>query len=355
LLVMRRPFFHTRLKKSSIIGLDIGSYSLKVVQLERKGQRYRLLNFGILPLTPEAIIEGTVIDREQVIEAIKNLMEIERIKTKEVVISLSGPGVIVKKIRLPYKSEEDLTSNIYWSIDKYIPFNPEEVNLDFQVIDSTLGGEADLVLVAAKKELIEEYTNLIWEAGLKPAVVDIDLFAAENSYELNYGLSNNQTTAFIDIGSSITNISVIQGEQILFAEDISGGGNDLTRAIEREYEVDFYEAEALKMGVSVQGISCNHLIPFMLSVIENIIEKIRELLYPFYSLGIAKIILSGGGAKLQGLDRILSQELFLPVEIANPFKNIEYDSKQFDPEYINYSAPLAAVAVGLAARHIPKQ
>lgn len=299
-------------------------------------------------------MEGAIIDREQVITAIKNLIEMERIKTKEVVISLSGREVMVKRVRVPYRSEEDLKADIYWSIDKYISFNLEEVNLDFEITKPTLDGETELLLVAAKKEQIEEYTNLIWEAGLKPVAVDIDLFAAENSYEINYGISNNQTIAFIDIGSSITNVSVIQGDQTLFAEDIIGGCNDLTAAITQKYEVTFYEAEALKMGVSVQGLYPNQLVPFMLPVIKGLIRRIKESLDPFYPLGLGKIIFSGGGAKLEGLDCILSQELSLPVEVANPFKNIAYDIKQFDPEYINYSAPMAAVAVGLAARHMPK-
>ncbi|MBI2877832.1 MAG: type IV pilus assembly protein PilM, partial [Candidatus Tectomicrobia bacterium] len=323
-----------------------------------------LLNFGVLPIPPEAIVDGAIIDAETIIEAIKHLVKSEQIKTKDVVTAVSGTSVIVKKINLPPMSEADLQASISWEAEQYIPFNIEDVHLDFQILKSPHEEKGDeskelmeVLLVAAKKEKIEDYVNLITGAGLNPLIVDVDVFAIENSYEINHGLPAEQSLALIDIGASVMNINILKDGVTTFTQDTSIGGQLYTEALQKRFNLSFEQAEALKMGVEVREISPSEILPILTSVTEEIAMKIQQS-FEFYRTASAaereidKIILSGGCAKLQGIDQYLSDRLSIPVEVADPFERILFDEKQFDPEYLMELAPVAAIGVGLASRSL---
>ena len=218
-------------KKKQVIGLDVGTHSIKLVQLRNTGKEWELLNFGIMPLEPEAIVDGAIMDASSIVEAVRNLLEMEKITTRNVVTAVSGTSVIVKKIKLPFMTEEELSESIEWEAEQYIPFDISDVNIDFQILeggflpDERDSDQMDVLLVAVKREKIDDYTNLILEAGLNPVIVDVDAFAIENSYELNYGINEEEIVALVDLGAAVMDINILKGGITAFTRDISLGGN----------------------------------------------------------------------------------------------------------------------------------
>jgi type IV pilus assembly protein PilM len=349
-------------RRQPLVGIDIGTHSIKLVQLKRVGKSYQLQHFGIMPLMPETIVEGTIINAGAVIEAIRNLVRMENLKTKEVATVISGPSVIVKKIQVPQMTEKELAENIQWEAEQHIPFEISEVNIDFQILPQVdLIGEKsdnqlDVILVAAKKSKVEDYTSLIIEAGLNPVVVDVDAFALENEYELNNDIEGS-ITALIDIGASTTNINILKGNVTIFQRDIAMGGNRYTAALQREFGVSYEQAEALKMGVGfAENRGKEQVLAVMAVVSEEMSDEVQRSLEFFRSTtaeeAVDKVMLSGGCAKIKGLDRFLNNRLGVAVEIANPFRRLRYSERVFDPEYLRDMAPLAAVGVGLALRRM---
>ena len=345
-------------RKHLLIGVDIGSHSIKVVQLRRTNRGYQLIHFGIMPLEPESIVDGVIMNAGSVVEALRNIFRMEKIKEKEVATAISGQSVIVKKIRVPQMTEKELNENIQWEAEQHIPFEISDVNIDLQILSTEGNAEnqIDVLLVAARKSKVSDYINVILEAGLQPAVVDTNVFALENGYEINNEIEDN-TVALVDIGASTMSINILKGNVTLFQRDIAIGGQRYTVALQKEFGIKYEQAEALKMGVGFTENRGKELVLSLMAVIsEEISEEIQRSLEFFRSTtteeAIDKIVLSGGCARLKGLDRFLSDRLGLPVQIANPFQNIHCSEKVFDPEYLRDMAPVAAVGVGLALRRM---
>ncbi len=347
-------------KPKDIIGLDIGSNSIKLVKLKESGKSYQLERFGIQPLVTELIVDGTIMDAGMVVDAIKTLLSEQKIKTKTAAISLSGNAVIVKKITLPEMSEDELAESIKWEAEQYIPFDINDVNVDFQILGSAPGAEGqpqiNVVLVAVKKDKLNDYSALVTEAGLDPLVVDIDAFAIENMYSINYGATHGEITALINIGASIMNINILKDGTFAFARDISVGGNRYTETIQKELGLSYEEAEKVKKGEAVDGVQAEEVQRVINTVSAELASEITRSFDFFRTTSahenIDKILISGGCAMLNGIAPFLSDKLGIGVELANPFKNIKINSKDFDPEYIQHIAPIAAVAVGLATRRV---
>jgi len=349
-------------RKQPLVGLDIGTYSLKVVQLKKAGKSYQLLNFGIMPLLPEAIVDGAIMNAGAVVDAIRNLLRMEKIKTKDIATSISGQSVIVKKIRVPQMTGKELAANIQWEAEQHIPFEISDVNIDFQILPSKgrseegSNNQIDVLLVAAKKSKVDDYTSLITEAGLNPIVMDTDIFALENEFEINNEIED-KVVALIDIGASTMNLNILKGNITLFQRDIAVGGHRYTSALQKEFSISYEQAEALKMGL---GFTANRgreqVLSLMAMISEEISEELHRSLEFFRSTTseevIDRIVLSGGCAKIKGFDQFLSDRLGVPVEVANPFQKLQCSDKVFDPEYLREVAPLAAVGVGLALRRI---
>jgi type IV pilus assembly protein PilM len=317
----------------------------------------------MMPLMPEAIVDGTVANAGVVVEALRNLLRMEKIKTKDVATTISGQSVIVKKIRVPQMTEKELAENIQWEAEQHIPFEISEVNIDFQILPSMssfeerTNNQIDVLLVAARKSKVDEYVGLIIESGLNPIVVDTDVFALENEFEINNDSIEDKAVALIDIGASTMNINVLKGNVTMFQRDIAIGGNRYTAALQKEFSVSYEQAEALKMGIGfTENRGKSQVLSLMGVVSEEISEEIQRSLEFFRSTtaeeAIDRIVLSGGCAKIKGLDRFLSDRLGLAVEVANPFRNLHYSEKVFDPGYLQEMAPLAAVCVGLALRRM---
>jgi type IV pilus assembly protein PilM len=338
----------------SLVGLDIGSSAVKAVELKASGKGYKVVAYGVEPIPPDSIVDGAIIDGSAVADAIRRLFESRKIRTKDVAASLSGNAVIVKKITLPQMTEAELAESIYWEAEQYIPFDIQDVNLDYKILESTgeQKGTMDVLLVAAKKEKIADYTGVIAQAGRAAIAVDVDAFALQNAYATNYGVEPGLVVALLNVGASATNINIISGEQSVFTRDISIGGNAYTEALQKELNLPFEAADALKRGLPVEGAHYEDAKPVLRAVSENVMLEIQKT-FDFFKATTAndridRIVVSGGGSRVEGFFEQLRERFDAPIEPFDPFKGVAFDSRKFgDP---TEAAPTAAVAVGLAMR-----
>lgn len=346
-------------RKSDIIGLDIGSSSIKLIQLKDNNGSYTLSKFGMAPLSPEMIVEGTIMDSVRCVDALQNLLKDQSISTRDAVISLSGHSVIVKKVSLPQMTENELAESIKWEAEQYIPFDINDVNMDFQILNTFVDTDGkpqmNVLLAAVKKDKLAEYTSLVIEAGLKPVIVDIDSFALENMHGINYEIKEGETVALINSGASLTNINILKDGLFVFTRDVSIGGNKYTEAIQKDLGLSYEDAEKVKRGENVEGSDSSILEPVIESVSTEIASEITRSFGYFKAASgnenIDKVILSGGSSKVKNLDSFLQERLGVSVEIVNPFRKINISS-EFDSNYMKNIAPIAAVVVGLGIRRL---
>jgi type IV pilus assembly protein PilM len=344
-------------RAKALVGLDIGSSAVKAVELKAVGKGYKVSAFGSETVPPDSIVDGAIIDGGAVADAIRRLFDGRGIKTKTVVASLSGNAVIVKKITVPMMTEAELAESIYWEAEQYIPFDIQDVNLDYQIVDngSASGkGTMEVLLVAAKKEKIADYTGVIAQAGRSAAVVDVDAFALQNAYEINYGIEAQAVVALLNAGASATNINILAGDQSVFTRDISMGGNAYTEALQRELNLPYDLADQLKRGIEVEGATFDDARPVLRAVTENVMLEIQKT-FDFYKTTAAsdridRIMLSGGASRAEGFTEMLTQRFDAPVEALDPFKRVAFDTKKFQVDSAADVAPTVAVAVGLALR-----
>ena len=343
----------------SIVGLDIGSSAVKAVELKPTGTGFRVAAFGSAPVPPDSIVDGAILDASAVVDAIRRVFDGNKaFRTKDVCASLSGNAVIVKKITLPVMTEAELDDSIYWEAEQYIPFDVQDVNLDYQVLDPGTGpdsrGSMDVLLVAAKKEKIGDYTNVIAQAGRTPVIVDVDAFALQNAYEVNYGLTPGQVVVLLNAGASAININILNGDQSVFARDISIGGNAYTEAVQKELDLPFEAAEQLKKGIPVDGATFADAQPVLHAVTENVLRDIQKT-FDFYKATAAsdqidRIVVSGGASRVDGFLDMLEQRFGVAVEQFDPFRVVTWDARKLGGEPTDQA--LAAVAVGLAVRRV---
>jgi type IV pilus assembly protein PilM len=347
-------------KDKTIVGLDIGSSAVKAVELKPAGKGYKVTAFGAEPVPPDAIVDGAIIDAGSVADAIKRVFDGNKaFKSKDVCASLSGNAVIVKKITLPVMTENELAESIYWEAEQYIPFDIQDVNLDYQILDPGTGpnsrGSMDVLLVAAKKEKIGDYTNVISQAGWTPVIVDVDAFALQNAFEVNYGLEAGRIVVLLNAGASAINVNILQGDQSVFTRDISMGGNAYTEAVQKELDLPFDSAEQLKKGIPVDGATYEEAQPVLHAVTENVLLEIQKT-FDFFKASasadhIDRIMLSGGASRVDGFHQMVQERFNAPVEDFDPFRTVTWDSKKLGGEAADM-APSAAVAIGLALRKV---
>ncbi len=341
--------------KKSIIGLDIGSSHIKTIQLKENKGVYFLERLGITPLAPELVVDGSILDSTRVVEAIKELVLTTDIKAKNTTLSVSGhSSVIIKRVSLPEISEDELSETINFEAEQYIPFDIEDVMLDFQILG--LGeeeGMMDVLIVAVKRDKINEYVSVVKEAGLNPVVVDIDAFALENMHELNYEFNEEANVAIVNVGASMINMNIIKGGVSVFTRDSSVGCNLYTEALQKEFSISYEDAEKLKEEGEIEGVSMETAEPVLNVASDEIISEISRSFEYFKDTtnyeDIDEIILSGGVALIKDFSIFLAERTGINVSIAQPFNNITVPDT-FDPEYIKKIEPLMAVAVGLALR-----
>jgi len=354
-----------RFGSSSVVGLDIGSSSVKAVEIASKGRDrgFELRGLGIAPLQNEAIVQGAFLNSSAIVDAVAEALEVGRIKATEAAVAVSGHSVIVKKVGLPAMTREELEDQIQWEAEQYIPFDVNEVHLDFQILDTSEGeGQMDVLLVAAKRDLVDDYVQVIQEVGLTPGVVDVAAFAVENAFEMNYEAAPDEVVALVNIGAQVVNINVIQNGIPAFTRDITTGGNQYTEEIQKSLSISFEEAERIKLGGNSteqnQEVVPQEVEHAIRSVTDTLVSEISRSLDFFTATAaesrINKVLLAGGGSCIPGLDACLAERSGFGVEIMNPLARM-LPSKGFDPVYLEGVGASLGVGIGLASRRVEAQ
>ena len=344
-------------KKDSLVGLDIGSRSVKVAEIVDTKSGPKLKRFGMADIPAGTIEDGAISDPDTAAETIRQLFKSSNIKEANVAVSIGGYSVIVKKINVQTMPEKQLQETIHFEAEQYIPFDISDVNLDFQILGENENNpnQMSVFLVAAKKEMVNDYINLVTLAGLTPCIIDVEAFALQNIFEANYDIQD-ENVALIDIGASKTSLNILKGSSSVFMRDVALGCLQINQKIMSLLDCSYEQAELLKFGEASDKMSAEELKQIVAAVVTDWCTEIRRALDFFYTNypddQIKRIILSGGGANLAEFRQLLASEASTVVETLNPLKKFTVDEKAFDPEFIRQIAPQAAIAMGLAMRKV---
>jgi len=315
-------------KSRQLVGLDIGSSSIKAVELKSTKSGYELVSFGMESLAPDTVVDGAIMDAPQVANAISKIFDAQRVKTKNVATSVSGHSVIVKRVPLPLMTEEELYDRIPSEASQHIPFDIADVNLSYQLLES-MDSQMDVLLVAVKKDKILNHTNVLAQAGKTPV-------------------------ALLNIGASVMNINIVRGGVPLFTRDVSVGGNQYTDALQKELDLSFEDAERLKRGDSLPSVTDEQKQQILRSVSDILTLEIQKTFDFFRATAsgenIQRIVVAGGTARVPGLVDLLREEFAMPVEELNPFRKVMIDPGKHSDDQIRELAPRLAIALGLALR-----
>ena len=347
---------------NELIGLDIGADSIKLVRLKQTSKMTTLKNFAIIPLPPETIVDGTLMNVSDIADKLQEVLRVQKLKGKSVALSISGYSVFVRFIRTNNVGDAELEEHIKWDAESYIPVNISDVYVDFQKLTHIpdQSGEIEVLLVAARRNVVDDYDRLAKSSGLKPVVMDVDAFALQNAYEFNYpDRFKQEKVALVNIGASTTNINIVELGLSKFARDISIGGMEITEALSQQYGYTLEEAEKVKLGEYdnyTDLVNPGELHRIYEDISEKIAMKILQTIdyYKTQSVGdeLTRIYLTGGGSVTGLVGKFLGEESQITVENFDPFNNINVDPKKFRVDFIRSMAPLATVAVGLALRKV---
>lgn len=343
-------------KKQSLVGLDIGSHTIKAVELESQPNRtHRLTRWGISAPLAEAIVDGEIMDRQLVVDAVMNLLETREIKSRNVVAAVSGRAVIVKKITMNKLSAEDAQQAVYWEAEQHVPYDVNDVSLDFEILGPAPNDpkQMQVLLVAAKKDMVMSFADLIREAGLDPVMVDVDSFAAQNALEANVDFGPHEIVAILNVGAEMTNINIVQGGVPYFTKDLQLGGHTLVEAAQRKYNLSQAEAAGAVRGESGANLDLTPVIEQACDGLATALDRAQAYLRTAGEAGaITRVMLCGGASLTPGLADFLHRRLGVPAEIANPLARVSYDPAVFAGQDVTKVAPLLTVGIGLALRRV---
>lgn len=344
--------------KKKLLGVDIGSSSIKVVELDFNKRQPKLISFGIAPTPPSAVSGGEILDNAQVSQVIQSLCQTMKTKRNMVATGIWGNAVIVKKINLPAMDVGLLGEQIRWEAEQYIPYDVQEINLEYHVLRSRAAPPEtmDVLLVAARKDLIFNYVESVELSGVQCTILDVSGFALANCFTANYGELPGETIAVLDIGSGVTNFVVIDGGEVVFSRDVPVGGGNYTGEIQRHLNITVEDAEGMKLDAANNRPVAQEVMDVIQSQHEILAEEISKSI-EFYTatssdFPIQKLFLTGGGAQTPGLKDHIHNVTQIPIEFFNPLMGVEIDRKNFSHEYIAQIAPLCAVAIGLGLREV---
>lgn len=346
-------------KKDHLVGLDIGSSFIKVAELQmHKKKGITLKKFGMTPVPHGAIVEGRIMDMETVAERIRGLFKSQKIKEKNVAISTGGHSVVIKTINAAKVSDKDLHKTIIAEAEQYIPYDIEEVNIDYQVLGESefSPDQMNVLLVAVKKDLVAEYIDLITMAGLKPKIIDVDTFALQNAYETLPGENEEDVVLLVDVGASKTSLNILKNNASMMMRDNVSGTVQIVEEISEQFGIDVAEADQMIRNPGDATGDTAKLDQIYQDIANVWCSEICEVVNTFQSntndIQVSKVVLSGGGSYIQGLKENLLSELDAEVMIIQPFAGIRVDEKKFSPSFITEIGPQAPIALGLAMRRI---
>ena len=313
------------------IGLDLGSSAVKVTQVKvGRGGAIQLVNFGIEPVPPDTIVDGAILNHSGVVDAIRAIFRRLKIKQKEVAVAISGNAVIIKKIYVPAMTPEELEEQVPWEAEHHIPFNKKDVEIDYQALGGrNAAGQMELLLVAAKKEVVADYAAVAREASLSPVVVDVAAFAVQNTYEATYGVSND-VVALINIGATLSTINILANGGSAFTRDVTAGGNAFTDGEPSQDIGRILQQTANSMAGEFQ-------------------KSLDFFLSSHPDASISRIYLCGGSSRVASLLAAIEGRARVPVEVMDPFKNVQR-SANIDPAFLKTYGAQGVVSFGLALR-----
>lgn len=343
---------------SAQIGISIGTSSVKVAELKKSGKGYSLAHFGVAQLPDGAIVNREIMNHMAVVDALKELVSKLKIKGKSVTASLSGAAVIIKKLFLEQTPANELEDAILWEAEQYIPFDINEVVFDYQLINKNgPEGKMEIMLVAVKRAIIDSYTAVLKDAGLNAKIMDCDLFALQNIFDVNQP-AEQAAVALVDIGAASTKFEISIGGVPVYTRDSALGGKDLTTEIQRHLNLSYQEAEILKIDGAAQGQLPQEVLDLMHVSAEGVAAEIKRSVdfYVASNAGnaVSYIMMAGGASRLPGLSKVVEDTIGLPVQLLNPFTQVGADAKLFTQDYLGVISGLAAIPVGLAIRGFAK-
>jgi type IV pilus assembly protein PilM len=342
------------------IGLDIGSSAIKLVQLKASRRGMSLQNFGIEPLPAQSIVDGAVMNHGAVVDAIKNLAKRIHLRGKEMAIAVSGNSVIIKRIAIPHMEGPALEEQMEWEVQQNIPFSREDVTVDHAVlVEQTPQGQMEVLLVAAKKEIVNQYLAVVRDAGFAVSVVDSAAFALQNAVEASVGFAPGESVAIINCGAALSTLSVVSDGLPSFNRDVGSGGDTYTEAIQTRLAVSMEGAEAYKVGgaaASSADVVPQEVHRVLAQVSEQVAGEFQRSIDFFVNdavdSNLSRIYLAGGSALVPQLPKAILDRSRIPVQIIDPFVRVEVDQRRFDVEYLKANAPVGAIAFGLALRRM---
>lgn len=343
-----------------LVGVDIGSSSIKLCLLKDVRGKRTLVKFGFYPLPPQTIVDGHVMNSSAVVEGLNNLFSRHKIKRKDVSMAVSGHAVIIKRMALPMMTAAELDEQIDWEAEQQIPYDIKDVQIDYEVLRKRPEqGQMDVLLVAAKKDEINDTAQLAREARLRPVVIDVDAFTVQNAFEANYGLPREGTIALINIGATLTTINILSQGIPAFTRNIINGGNAITEEIQKRLAITFEEAELYKTGAVGGGSDGRTVVPnevpqIVKQVVEGLAgEILRSLDFYLATSGereISRIYIAGGTANIPEVGAAIERRTKAPVELLDPFKDIAVDLKEVNADELNLHRAQVCVAIGLSLR-----
>jgi type IV pilus assembly protein PilM len=335
------------------VGLSIGSSSIKLVELKKAGKVWKLLHFGIVQLPEDAIVNREIANPIVVVDSIKTLTNQIKLRTKNVCTAHPCNAAMIKRMHLEVPKLSELQDTVFWEAEQYLPFEVSDVVMDYQMLSRAKDAKTDVLLVAAKKGVLDSYMGCVNDAGLKPRTVDLDFFALQNLFEANYAQNPQEAVALVDIGASALKVVVLSGGIPVYTKDSAMGGRNITASIQGQLGLSYADAEVMKTSGQANGIP-QEVSELMHNMAENFAIEIKRSLdyYNASSTGapVSYVLLAGGSAKLPGLAKIIEDHAQLPTQLLNPFNSLSYDPSVFTQEYVAAIAPIAAVPIGLALR-----
>lgn len=345
-----------------LVGVDIGTSAIKVLQLRDSGKGVHLQRLGIEPLPPQSIVDGHVMNSGAVVDALRKTIKDLSISQREIALSVSGNSVIIKKLNLPLMKRDELEEQIQWEAEQHIPFDISEVEIDYNILwENHDAGQMDVLLVAAKKDEIQDLVEVAKEARLKPVVVDIDAFALQNVYELNYGYNEDETVALLNLGAEVSTVNIILGAVSQFTRDITNGGAAITEEIQKQLQVSYDEAEAYKAGGGLESVDVipqevDGIITGVVDALAGEIQRSLDFYMATTNRGeLDRIYITGGTAKIPYLRTAIERRSRVPVELLDPFRRVLFDERQFSLEVLKSQAPQVSVCLGLAMRRLKEK
>lgn len=343
--------------QSTVLGIDIGTTAIKLLELSKSGAKYRVESYAVAPLPQDSIVDKNIVNIDVITNAIKTAIKQSGTKTKNACVAVAGSSVMTRVISMPSSlTEDEMEEQILVEADQYVPYSLDEVNLDFEVQQETENNPemVDVLLVASRRENVDDRIEALEKAGLKAKIVDVEAFAMENAFSLLADqladTIDNQTIAIVDVGATLLTLNVLHECRTVYTREQGFGGKQLTEEIQRNYGLSYEEAGLAKRHGSLpDNYITDVLDPFKKAMVQQIARALQFFVSSSANREIASIVLTGGCSSIAGLEKAVEQNLGIPALVSDPFINMALSNK-VKSQSLSNDAPIMMIACGLALR-----